>query len=96
MGLSHAEFFRLLPKALDGLPEPQITPQYSPPEIAKRIAIQCRQQTIEIRLSPQGLRTIASLRLPVTQVEIILCGYTKEAVDKFIRRFDLAYQKGGG
>lgn len=61
-----------------------------------RIRLRSEQGTVEIKLSAEGIRQIASLRLPRTEVEIELAGFSDTEAAKFISRFDLAYQKGGG
>lgn len=87
MSITHKEFLRLLPKALDGL--------------AFRhnddvILVDDGERNIRIQLSEQSTRNIASLSLPVTVVRMQLSGFDQTERGSFLNRFDLAYQKGGG
>ena len=49
-----------------------------------------------ISLSPEGRRRIAALSLPTTQVHFTFTGYSSEDIDRFMARFDRAFQRGGG
>ncbi|HEY5717866.1 MAG TPA: hypothetical protein VIS52_05175 [Motiliproteus sp.] len=51
---------------------------------------------ISILLQPLPPRRIASLTLPVTQVELQFEGLNTAQVSQFLQRFDLYYHKGGG
>ncbi len=87
MTITHRDFLRLLPKALNGLGYQQD---------GNRILVQDGQRSIHIKLSEESIRKLASLSLPMTLVYIELQGFSKSAADRFIVRFDLAYHKGGG
>ena len=87
MGITHNEFFRLLPKALNGAP-------FSRRQ--NRIAVTTDNGTINITLSAESVRKIASLTLPVTEVTLEFTGFTTDTCQSFMHRFDLAYQRGGG
>ena len=87
MTITHKEFLRLLPKALNGL-------SYQQDE--NQILVKDGDGLIRITLSEESIRKIASLSLPTTFVHIELTGYRESGAEKFMSRFDLAYQKGGG
>ncbi len=87
MTISHKEFLRLLPKALAGL---------SYEKSGNVIGVSSKDGPIEIILGEESTRHLASLALPRTQVSIELTSHSESAAASFIKRFDLAYQKGGG
>jgi hypothetical protein len=87
MGLSHADFLRSLPSAVGGLPWRQE---------GGRILVEDPPGRIEIRLGPEGRHTLGALALPQTEVAMRFEGLTAEARERFLRRFDLALQRGGG
>ena len=87
MGISHAEFFRTLPSAI----EPG-----SFRVADSTVWIETPRGALQIRLSPQGERRIAALRLPVTVVELSFPGWTKHGVEAFLKHFDRCFQRGGG
>jgi hypothetical protein len=87
MSISHREFFRLLPKAVGNY---QYTIQ------GASVDIQLEEGRLEIELSQEGRRRIASLTLPETRLEFRFSGATEDQKTAFLKRFDLAYQRGGG
>lgn len=87
MGISHREFLRLLPQA--------VAP-WSFVVSGKTIVIGEDRQTITLRLSAEGRRRLGLLRLPVTNVAFEFCGFDEPAICKFMKRFELAYRRGGG
>ena len=87
MTITHKEFFRLLPKALAGLPYQKN---------ANQIRVTDGDSMIRITLAEESTRKLASLSLPMTQVHIELDNVEEADMDRFISRFKLAYQKGGG
>ena len=87
MTITHKEFLRLLPKAISGL---------SYEKKGNLIEIIDQNRLISINLSAESIRKIASLALPVTNVRIELNNFQTMESARFISRFDLAYQKGGG
>lgn len=87
MGITHADFLRLLPRALrhehyhlDG----------------HTITVTEPGRRIHIQLSPQGERVIASIRLPVTQVTLTFEGFSPGQQSAFLQQFDNSYRRGGG
>ncbi|WP_025769565.1 hypothetical protein [Thioalkalivibrio sp. HK1] len=51
---------------------------------------------VEIHLSDERERRLASLRLPIIDVRITLTGFEPEARKRFLSRFERAFQRGGG
>ena len=87
MGITHREFFRTLSVALPALP---YTVQ------GRDVLISDDTRRLVISLSPEGRRRIAALSLPTTQVHFAFSGYSPQDVDRFMARFDRAFQRGGG
>ena len=87
MTITHADFFRLLPKALRNR---NFTVS------GERIVIDDPAGMVEISLSPEKIKQIAALSLPVTVIEFVFRGFLPDQVESFMTSFDLSYQKGGG
>jgi hypothetical protein len=87
MGITHSEFFRTLPSALAALP---YTVQ------GHEVIVNDDTRWLVISLSPEGRRRIAALSLPTTQVHFTFSGYSPQDIDRFMSRFDRAFQRGGG
>lgn len=87
MGLDRAEFLRSLPHAVAGLKwalEGSCIQVEDPP------------RRIEIHLGPEQTRRLGALSLPEMEVTLVFQGYSAEERADFFRRFDRAYQRGGG
>lgn len=88
MGVSHAEFFRILPRFAGDL-EPVVTD--------RRVVLSDGGRTAELILSDERERTLSPVvRLPYTVVEIVLTGYGEAERKALMQRFDQCFQKGGG
>ena len=87
MGITHRDFFRTLPAALAATPYIVRGRDVIVNDDARRLVIS---------LSPEGRRRIAALSLPTTQVHFTFSGYSSQDVDRFMARFDRAFQRGGG
>jgi hypothetical protein len=87
MTITHADFFRILPKALKNI-------KYG--VSGNRVAIADTEKRLEIMLSPESSRSIGALKLPVTILEFRFDKYTTEQIEKFLRQFDMSFHKGGG
>ena len=87
MSISHSDFFRLLPRAVGEHP-------YS--INGTEVTIELASGRLEIRLSSEGIRQIASLTLPETVLEFSFSGVDATGRNAFLSQFDLAYQRGGG
>lgn len=87
MGINHADFFRILPKALG-------TPDYA--RSGNRVVLENGEKRLEITLGPEGKRTIALLSLPITMVTMRFENYGADELTSAMERFDLYYRRGGG
>ena len=87
MGLTHAEFFRDLPAALEYR-------DYT--VVGDHVQIPLGDRVVAIELGAQRARTIASLTLPYTEVSFEFDGFTDAELEQFMHRFDLTFQRGGG
>ncbi len=87
MGITHADFFRILPRVLDG---------YSYRTAGAVVTASQAQQRLILRLGPEGERRLARLRLPVTQVRFEFDGYTSEQAGALLDRFKRYFHRGGG
>lgn len=87
MSITHREFFRLLPRAIDGKPCRQS---------GNTLIIDGAPGSIRISLSSESVRRLGGLNLPVTRMRLELDGFSDAQAREFLRRFDRAYQKGGG
>ena len=87
MGITHSEFFRTLPAALVTLP---YTVQ------GHEVMISDDTRRLVISLSPESRRRLGALSLPTTQVHFTFSGYSSQDIDRFMARFDRAFQRGGG
>ena len=87
MGITHGEFFRLLSIALG-------TEGYSVG--ANTASMKNGDKSVEIELGAEGTRQIALLVVPRTSVRLTLDGFSDAEAENFMRKFDRAYQRGGG
>jgi hypothetical protein len=87
MGLTHDDFWRLLPRAM-GTHGYQID--------ADVVTASLHQGTLEISLGPAQERRIALLRLPYCVVSFVFRGVSEEQQLAFKAHFDLHFQRGGG
>jgi hypothetical protein len=87
MGLTHRAFLQTLPPIVAGLNWHQD---------GKRILVKAASRELEIRLGPEQQRRLGMLQLPLTEVTLTFTGYTAEERLRFLRRFDLGFQRGGG
>ena len=87
MGLDHADFWRLLPRAA-GANRWQ--------RDADRVRIDLDGGQVEIALGVEGVRRIALMAIPVTPVTITWNGIAPGAFGSFLEAFDRVFQRGGG
>ena len=87
MGLTHADFFRLLPAAM-GPHTYRID--------GNTVSGEINDGTVEIRLGEQQERRIALMCIPFATVDFAFRGVTKEQQETFKANFDLRFQRGGG
>jgi len=87
MSISHKDFFRILPKALEGA-DYRID--------GDRVIAGSGDRRLEITLSEETRRRIALLTLPVTHVRLDFVGYGEDEAAAALSRFDRGFQRGGG
>ncbi len=87
MSITHRDFFRLLPRAVNGAP---VTRRGNQADIATGAG------RVKITLAPESVRKLGLMEFPVTPVSIEFDGFNPADQEAFLTRFDLAYQKGGG
>ncbi len=87
VGLTHADFFRLLPQVLAG---------WCWRRSGATVIVTEGRRRLTIQLAPEAERRIASLRLPVTRVSLAFDGYTEQDSAAFIARLERYFQRGGG
>jgi len=87
MTISHSEFFRILPKALQS---------YLYQQHENDISVTLDKGEIVISLSKERVRKIASLSLPITNVTFEIKNVVEKTKKAFFKQFDRAYQRGGG
>lgn len=87
MGISHAEFFRVLPKLLQGVE--------SETE-GNRVRIHEDGGSVEIVLGPEQVRSLGLVRLPYTNVELIFHQLDEARRRAFVAEFELQFFRGGG
>ena len=88
MGITHAEFMRLLPRAL-GSDDYTINGKvidYSPKPDA----------SFNIQLGTESVRQIALMKIPTMPVTLTIVGISDDQRAAMLLRFDRAYQRGGG
>lgn len=87
MGLTHDDFWRLLPRAMGSHP-------YTVEGLF--VVATVDQGSLKITLGPPLERRIALLRLPYSVVSFTFEGVTETQQLAFKRHFDLHFQRGGG
>jgi hypothetical protein len=87
MGLTHAEFFRTLPSALQDV-------AYRVDD--RQVTVVIDRGRVIITLGPQRQRRIALLSMPYVAVTFEFEDLDQVAADRFMETFMRYYQRGGG
>ncbi len=87
MAITPADFFRLLPRALDGL---------AFVAAADHVAVGDPGHGVAITIRPLEPRRIALLVIERSEVVLTFTGYDAADRQAFLERFDRAYHRGGG
>lgn len=87
MGFTLGEFERTLPAALNHKPYEKTSGGYR---------AQIASGTLELKVSEQKHRKIASFSLPYLVVDFAFDGLSEAEVAETMRFFDLRFQRGGG
>ena len=87
MTISHADFLRSLPAALNNAAY-KIN--------GNEIRVEWENRGLQIILSRESMRSFGPVSLPVTHVEFVFSGYSELEVQQFLDFFDVYYRRGGG
>jgi len=87
MGITHADFFRILPSAIDNHPYRRRN---------RGIEIQYGDRSVQIELGDEKIRGIALLQLPYIDMSFAFHGFSDNQREAFMKRFDLYFRRGGG
>ena len=87
MSISHSDFFRLLPRALESY-------QYNvnPPHVTVHIS----KGELAISLDEESVHKIASLTLPSTKVHFEFKDVDDADMEIFFEKFEMSFRRGGG
>lgn len=87
MGLTHAEFFRILPPLVEKLSH----------RIQEGVVqIEDGTRRVTMTLGRQVERRLGAMRLPGFELRITFSGYERSEIDAFMARFDTVFHRGGG
>ena len=87
MGLTHGDFWRLLPRAMGEYP-------YTRQDDS--VVGTVHEGTVQIDLGVPQERRIALLRIPFSEVSFHFKGVSEAQQQAFKQYFDLRFQRGGG
>ena len=87
MGLTHDDFWRLLPRAMG---------EHSYDRQGDEVHASVHNGSLRIHLGPTQQRNIALLSIPYSVVAFRFEGVTTEQQQAFKTHFDLHFQRGGG
>jgi len=87
MGVTHADFYRLLPRAMGDTPYTLN---------GQLVSAQLDGGTVSIHLGEPQVRRIALLAIPYAVVSFDFNGVSDPAREQFMHTFDLHFQRGGG
>ena len=87
MALTHADFFRIIPRALG-------TEDFERTDTGVVLADGDRR--LEITLGSERIRKIALMKIPACDVRLEFSGYTRAESRAALHLFDRMFQKGGG
>lgn len=87
MGVTHDDFFRLLPRAMGDTP-------YTIEGL--KVVGQLSAGSVSIELGEQQVRRIALMAIPYAEVSFLFDGVSDDERAAFMAFFDLRFQRGGG
>ena len=87
MGITHAEFFRVMSRALNGR-----NSRFS----ETGVTVEDTGKKLTITLSEERERRIALMAVPATDVRLQFDGYSPAEIDDTVAWFDRWFQRGGG
>ena len=87
MALTHADFFRIIPRALG-------TKDFEQSETG--IVLEDGERRLQITLGPERIRKIALMEIPACHVRLEFSAYSEPEREAALDLFDRIFQKGGG
>ena len=87
MGLTHDDFWRLLPRAMG---------EHSYKQDGDSVRAEVNEGQLEITLGPPLERRIALMCIPYSKVSFSFSGVSEQQQQAFKAHFDLHFQRGGG
>jgi len=87
MGVTHADFFRILPKAMG---------QHRYTVVGHTVSGTVAPGTVRIDVGEQQVRRIALMAIPYAKVSFLFRGVPLVQQQAFKKHFDLYFQRGGG
>ncbi len=103
LGITHKDFQRVFPRVCDvwGEVVPLITENDEfkcdfEMKIGLRVLNNSAGKEIVVKVSEERQRRIGRLKFPYLEVLFWFKGFEKDEITNFMRRFDTAFQKGGG
>ena len=87
MGVSHADFFRLLPRAMGDV---------SFEVEGKTVTAELPGGSLTIVIGTEQVRRIALMAIPYAEVSFTFEGVAEDVRTEFMKYFDLRFQRGGG
>ena len=88
MGITHADFLRVFRML--------VAPEEVTMSGLTLATVWTPDRCLTVVLSAQRLRTIAGLSLPSLDARLQFSSWPEGAVESFMKRFDRAFQQGGG
>ena len=99
MGITHSDFFRLLPKAM-GEHSYTVTKAAGTAsvhgEACAEVRVDVSGGTLTIQLGEQQERRSALMRIPFVIVGFTFNSVGDDQIEAFMQHFDLHFQRGGG
>jgi len=90
MAVTHAEFYRLISKTINDKDNLKVDSTNS------MVNFPFYNGDINIKLAEQQTRKIASLSIHHTIITFTFQKLTKNEIDRYLRKFDATFHKGGG
>jgi len=87
MGLTHDDFWRLLPRAMG---------EHAYTRDGNKVNAVVHEGTVDIEIGSPEVRRIALLAIPYSEVSFVFSGVSAEQQQAFKAHFDLHFQRGGG
>jgi len=87
MGLTHDDFWRLLPRAMG---------EHKFQRDGNNVHAKLHDGTVDISIGPPEIRRIALLAIPYSNVSFVFRNVSVEQQQAFKAHFDLYFQRGGG